>query len=382
MSLKVLFITAEYSDVSAGGAGVYAYELCRALARKGVSVHVLTPGPQTTTVEVEENLTVHSCYAIKKPFVYMPMFYWHIKIKTPSIVRDENISCIHSNNNVGYWALGNGPLVATIHHPAKAEFSNFGMVQSFLNNVDVWLEEKIVKGAKSLIVTSHLVEEMLLKEYKNINNKLSIINVGFEPKNSSNIPTAEARERLSLPKNKFIIFAPGSARAKRKGAQYLFDALKKLNLENFVCIMTGVSREIGWDKELQTLIEQSENSNNIILPGEVPYSDIPLYYDAADLVVFPSLFEGFGIPVLESLAAKKPVIATSTGEIPYIIRNNENGILIPPADSEKLANAINTLYTNSDIRQKLGLSGNADIHTKFSWSTIADQLITLYRNIQ
>ena len=86
----------------------------------------------------------------------------------------------------------------------------------------------------------------------------------------------------------------------------------------------------------------------------------------SDIMVLPSISEGASIVALESMSCQKPLIATDTGNIQSIITNNENGVIVPVADYEKLANAIDKLVDDEDKRNTLGKNARKTIERDYS----------------
>ena len=193
---------------------------------------------------------------------------------------------------------------------------------------------------------------------------------------------SDIRKKYNIKKNEILLFSPGGARQKRKGSEILFEALSKLKKEyTFKCIITGKDMDFGWGEKFRKIIKSFPLKDNLILTGEVDYDELPKYYSTSDIVVFPSLFEGFGIPTLEAMACEKPIIATKTGEAPYIITNLKNGLLIDPGDSEGLYKKIKFLIENRDIRINLGKNGRKSIEKKYSWEEIVKEYIKVYEEL-
>jgi glycosyltransferase involved in cell wall biosynthesis len=106
----------------------------------------------------------------------------------------------------------------------------------------------------------------------------------------------------------------------------------------------------------------------VICPGFVPNELLPPLYAGAELFVFPSLFEGFGIPVLEAMASGTPVCAANTSSIPELV--DDAGLLFDPADSHAIAASIARLLTDDDLRERLVRRG-LDRAARFSWDRAA-----------
>ncbi|MEM2741859.1 MAG: glycosyltransferase family 4 protein, partial [Nitrososphaeria archaeon] len=104
-------------------------------------------------------------------------------------------------------------------------------------------------------------------------------------------------------------------------------------------------------------------------------------YQRSSIFVLPSLKEALPMSILESLACGTPVVATTVGGIPEIIRNNENGILVPQNDEKKLAEAIDYLLQNKDVRVRLGQNGRKNIVERFSYRSSIKKLLKIYQKM-
>jgi glycosyltransferase involved in cell wall biosynthesis len=94
--------------------------------------------------------------------------------------------------------------------------------------------------------------------------------------------------------------------------------------------------------------------------------DIPSLLAAADIFCMPSLSEALGYSLLEAMAAGIPVVASEVGGIPEVITNAKEGLLVPPADPQKLASALGQLATDTPLREDLGSNGRQTVRAKFS----------------
>jgi glycosyltransferase involved in cell wall biosynthesis len=120
--------------------------------------------------------------------------------------------------------------------------------------------------------------------------------------------------------------------------------------------------------ELELLREQLELSSWVIFTGS--RRDIPRVLHALDAFVLPSLYEGFGIAILEAMAAGKPVVATAVGGIPEFVLSGETGLLVEPGSVEALADAIDRLISNPGEAQTLGANGKARARESYRISEI------------
>ena len=135
----------------------------------------------------------------------------------------------------------------------------------------------------------------------------------------------------------------------------------------------------GWYyEEIYTRVEQLGLRDAVIFPGYVPDAELPIWYNAADLFVYPSLYEGFGLPPLEAMACGTPVIVSNVSSLPEVV--GEAGLAVPPQDTQALADAIQTLLDDPERRQALREAGLARAR-QYSWKSTALQTSQLYQRI-
>jgi glycosyltransferase involved in cell wall biosynthesis len=125
-------------------------------------------------------------------------------------------------------------------------------------------------------------------------------------------------------------------------------------------------------------IENRKGKHNIKYLGHVDQPILIQEYQKASIFVLPSLFEPFGIVLLEAMSCKTPVVATYVGGIPEIVKNGENGILVPRNNPLKLAEAIDYLLENEDVRIKFGEAGRKWVIENFSIEALIKKLCKIY----
>jgi glycosyltransferase involved in cell wall biosynthesis len=113
----------------------------------------------------------------------------------------------------------------------------------------------------------------------------------------------------------------------------------------------------------------------VFFPGYIPREELPLWYNAADIFVYPSLYEGFGLPVLEAMACGTPVVASNTSSLPEVV--GESGLLVDPADAEGMAEAMRRVLSDRDLREALRTTGLARAKT-FTWRRAAKETVAVY----
>jgi len=136
-------------------------------------------------------------------------------------------------------------------------------------------------------------------------------------------------------------------------------------------------------------VEGKKISDSLIFVGPVPHESVPEYINAADVLVAPfnptgadltkKTYPFIPFKILEYMACAKPVVSTSVGQIPQIIKHGESGVLVPPGDSAALANGILMLLKNPRRGKRMGEKARADILDRYSWRNYYATLIEIFR---
>ena len=149
---------------------------------------------------------------------------------------------------------------------------------------------------------------------------------------------SECRKALNLPLDEKIILTVGNLEPV-KGQKYLVEAVRRIVRErkDILCVIVGAGK-------LRTALERQIRSlgleDYVVLAGGKPHDEIPLWMNACDLFVLPSLAESFGIVQIEAMACGKPVVATRNGGSESIIISDKYGLLCEPANPQDLSNTI------------------------------------------
>jgi glycosyltransferase-like protein len=173
----------------------------------------------------------------------------------------------------------------------------------------------------------------------------------------------------------------------RKGSLELFESLAmvKSRLANppVLVVVGGHSfrdHSAYRDHALERAKERGlDEGSDFFLLGTVPDEELAGWYHAADAFVFPSVNEGWGLAVLEALAAGLPVLTTDI-EVFREYLNDQNALLVPPGDAQQLAKALVRLVTEPQLRERLALAGPG-VAARFTWEACAAEHIDIYRSV-
>ena len=180
------------------------------------------------------------------------------------------------------------------------------------------------------------------------NSQIAIASPGSEPPSGSGCPRRDSTHQPLR-----LLFVGNCTRL--KGLDHLVAALSLLeDLDLRLDIVGDVSLEpryfVGLARKAKTLgVDQ-----RVIFHGAISPEDLGPLYSQADIFTFPSLYEGFGIVLGEAMHAGLPIVATRTGPVNEIVREGENALIVPPADSEALACAIRKLAADPAMRRDFG----------------------------
>ena len=160
----------------------------------------------------------------------------------------------------------------------------------------------------------------------------------------------------------------------RKNIPVLIEAMARLQEPDLKLVLVGGK---GWlYDDIFQQVQALGLANQIVFTGYVPDDDLPLWYNAAELLVFPSVYEGFGLPVVEAMACGTPVIAANSSSIPEAV--GEAGLLFAPNDVETLVNQMTAVLTDINLQNKLRQQGLAHAQT-FSWERAGRETAAVYK---
>ncbi len=293
-----------------------------------------------------------------------------------SIAKRERFDLIHTN---GYFAdiiavpvariLGM-PTISTCHGFISND-TKLGIYNS--------LDRTALRFAHKIIAVSKDIKELLVK----VGIKDSIVEVIQNSVAIENDPMILSRSRkqirsiLNLEENEFVLGYVGRL-SEEKGIRFLIEAMLLLNEADvparLLLIGDGPQR-----LQLERLTEEKSLKKQVIFAGF--QSQIEKWLPALDVFVLPSLTEGTPMAMLEAMAQGLPVIASSVGGIPSIIRSGHNGILIQSANAKETAQAICDLRGNQVLRVNLGSEAKKTVQEKFNVADWARKIEAVYLNL-
>ena len=159
----------------------------------------------------------------------------------------------------------------------------------------------------------------------------------------------------------------------RKNLPLLIEAFAQLETKNVDLVFAGGK---GWFfDEIFEKVRQLGLTKRVHFAGYVPDEELPLWYAAADLLVFPSIYEGFGMPIIEAMGCGTPVLASDASAMPEAV--GDVGELFDPTNVSNLTESLQTLLENPEQLAKMRKRGPAHAR-KFSWAVAGEQTAKIY----
>jgi glycosyltransferase involved in cell wall biosynthesis len=165
----------------------------------------------------------------------------------------------------------------------------------------------------------------------------------------------------------------------RKNVPRLLQAYARLKNDIDIPHRLVLGGGLGWMYEpvFQT-VEELNLGEDVVFLGHVPDEDLPALYNLADVFVFPSIYEGFGIPPLEAMACGTPVVTSNTSSLPEAV--GDAGLMAGPTDVDGIAEAVAQILTNPTLRQDLRRRG-LERARLFTWKASAEKILAIYRRL-
>lgn len=379
-----LGINGFFWNLTTTGSGQYTHQLLRGLSKLSDRPRCLLfrprssePGPPTAqpTVDVEEHL-------LRPPFPLNRDLskVWFEQISLPSACRNEGVDLIH----VPYFApplMGGDKTVVTVHDliplilPA---YRGSALVRAYTKLVTTG-----ARRAAAIVTDSRSSREDILRLLRVDPARVRVVYLAaddrFKPVRDSR-QVQRVRQKYGLPEE-YVLYLGG------------FDQRK--NLSTLVAAYAAVDADLSREAPLviagrlpatdsdffpdPRLMVQSWNlQDRVVFTGWVAEEDKPALYSGAALFVFPSLYEGFGLTILEAMSCGTAVVASSSSSLPEIA--GEAALLFDPCQTEELAEAVNSLLRNKTRREELAARG-LERARLFSTEKMISQMMQVYESV-
>ena len=298
----------------------------------------------------------------------------------PNLIKKENIDLFHlPQNGIGFPFSNNLDIVVTVHDLIPyimPETVGSGYLERFLRDMP-----NIISKSKGILTVSEFSKKDILRFFPSCpENKIHVIPLAadttFKPLDKNECKKyIEKKYKIS---NDFILYLGGfSSRKNVKNLILSFAKIKKDLNKTYNLVLGGSLKDEAL--ELKQLVIDNNLDNSVIFTDYLNNSELPIFYNAAKLFVYPSLYEGFGLPPLEAMSCKCPVITSNISSIPEVTKNN--ALLINPYDIDELNDSLIKMLNNDDIKEEYIEKGYKR-SLEFSWSKCALKTIDAYKKIK
>ncbi len=183
------------------------------------------------------------------------------------------------------------------------------------------------------------------------------------------------KEKYNIPKNKKYLFCLCTLEPRKNqifAIKNFIEFIKKNNIDDFIFVLGGTSWP-QFEQKINDAINDLDNyKDKIVRVGYIDDNDMPALYSGAEMFVFPSIYEGFGIPILEAMKCGCPVISSNVASMPEVI--GDCGIQINPTSDEELIMAFEKMYYQRDFREEC-INKGLEREKLFTWEKCADIIV-------
>ncbi|MFG2168285.1 glycogen synthase [Micromonospora chersina] len=392
--LRVDLLTREYPPEVYGGAGVHVEYLARELRRlTDVRVHCFgAPRDEPGITAYAEPAALSGANAALRT----------MGVDLEMAAGAAGTDVVHSHtwyaNLAGHTAklLHGVPHVVTAHsleplRPWKAEQLGGGYALSS------WCERTAFEAADAVVAVSEGMRRDVLTAYPEVNpDRVRVVYNGIDTAQYAPDPGTDVVDRLGIdPARPSVVYVGRITR--QKGLPYLLRAARELPADTQLVLLAGAPDTPEIAAEVEGLVAElrAGRSGVIWIAEMLPKHEVIQVLTHATIFVCPSVYEPMGIVNLEAMACETAVVATATGGIPEVVADGETGLLVPieqagdgsgrPLDPGRfvadLAATINDLLADPKRAEEFGLAGRRRAVEHFSWDTIAQRTLEVYRSV-
>ncbi|HAN45718.1 MAG TPA: glycoside hydrolase [Cyanobacteria bacterium UBA8156] len=389
--MKVLVLSWEFPPRIVGGISRHVAELYPELVKLGLEIVVATvEAPPAPSLETVDGLQVHRLVVEPNTHFFRWVDHLNQRLMEWGETQDSTtFQAIHAHDWLvadaaislqSRWGL---PLVATIH---ATEFGRYNGIYSDAQRHVHHKELNLAAKADRVIVCSEYMAQEVGRalhcppaKIRVIPNGLSLARVNAH-RPSPDFDRAAFRQQFAEPDEALVYYVGRISH--EKGILVLLEAAPHIlaacaHRVKFVAIGSGETHT----HFLKQRTAHLGIAEQVLFTGFMADAEVARFQAVADCAVFPSLYEPFGIVALESFAAGVPVVVSSTGGLPEVVRHEETGLIARVNDGPALAAAVIRILQDRDLAQSLVVNAQQDLHTRFNWRRIAPLTLQVYQEL-
>lgn len=236
-----------------------------------------------------------------------------------------------------------------------------------------------IKNADMIIADSQATKDDIMLYYHVPKNKIKVIYLGvdkaFTPV-ADKFHVAKVQKKYALPK-KFFLFT--GLLSPRKNIEGVLRAFNSLNIDLYKEYHFVIVGGKGWLYDpIFKYVEEHNLKERVHFTGYIDEGDLPVFYTLAEALVFPSFYEGFGLPILEAMACGCPVITSNISSMPEVA--GDAALLVDPKNTQNILTAMEKIVSDKELRKKLVEKGYEQAK-QFTWEKTAEETLALYKQV-
>lgn len=303
--------------------------------------------------------------------------YWE-NILLPKLFKKDNLDILHLTGFAGPLLTGKARKITTVHDLIGMIYpANLAPISRFY--WQCWLPA-CVKNSRIIIAVSEHTKRDIIKLLKVPQDR---IRVTYEAANESFHYIPERQDlRQALKKygiNTRYILNVGTVEPRKNIVTLIKVFAAYLNRANEREMSLVIVGKKGWSyNECMITAERLSIQKHIIFCDYVDMADLPILYNLAEVFIYPSLYEGFGLPVLEAMRCGTPVICSNTSSLPEIA--SDSAMLVDPLNDLDILNAIDNVLSDNSLKKSLSDKA-LKRSEQFSWKRTAQETISIYKEV-
>jgi glycosyltransferase involved in cell wall biosynthesis len=400
--LKIIVLASTYPRYYGDGSGRFVQSIAEEVQKLGHEVHVVAP--YHPLVEYyESSVQIHhfryiwrddwyimgyakamqSDRKLKPGAIFLaPLYFFAMYREIKQLLNQKSFDVIHV-----HWVIPNGPVALLLAKhfrlPIVVTLHGSDIFFSLKNSCIGWFARQVFRYASVVTACSPDLRAGAIK-LGSPASRVQLLPWGADPDVfSPNRNIAKIREKHGLSTDIPILLSLGRL-VRKKGLKYLIQAMPMIlsAQPKTVLLIAGNGPE---KNSLQNLTHKLGVQESIQFIGEIEWQDVPDYLALTDVFAVPSIhdehgnLDGLPTTILEAMASGCPIVATDVAGIPLVIQHEYNGLLVPEAQPEALANAIIMLLNNPDLALRYGLISRNRVIGELNWQQIAKHFEKFYQ---
>jgi glycosyltransferase involved in cell wall biosynthesis len=373
-------IDAKVLSLQAGGIGRSALNLVRSCIQEAEKRHpsmefVLFSGPQTRLDGFQG-----ANWRVDQRFCKVDSSLIRLLFCIPTALREQRVDLFHGLDHLGIPLTGKvGTHIAAIHDVIPLLWPRFFTLR---HRLVVALASRRVRRQADLVITpSEATKADIVRRLQIAAERITVIPWGCEARfHPVGDPKrlAMVRRKYALPARYLLCVSTLEPRKNLMTLMHAYALLRGARQHDDVKLVMAGRR--GWlYEDIFATVTALNLHQDVVFTGFVDDEDLPDLYRGAYLFVFPSLYEGFGLPILEAMASGVPVITSNTSSMPEVAA--DAAILVDPHTPEALAEGLRHLLSETELREDLKRKGLVQA-SRFSWETVAQKTLAVYATFE